>query len=81
MTYTFGFLIESTVAYVKNMFRLIYSKSRPFLIYAVSPVYRKSSTTGVTSKAGTVYPSGAHQFTPVGFFFWFFFAEFVFFNM
>ena len=52
------------------MFRLTYSKSRPFLIYALSPVYRKRSTTGVTSGAGTVYLSGAHESTPVvvGFF-------------
>jgi hypothetical protein len=52
------------------MFRLTYLKSRPFLIYTLSPVYRKRSTTGVTSGAGTVYLSGAHEFTPVvvGFF-------------
>ena len=61
------------------MFRLTYLKSRPFLIYTLSPVYRKRSTTGVTSGAGTVYLSGAHEFTPVvvGFLF----AELVFFNM
>ena len=47
-----------------DMFPVSQSQSDPFLFMACHRVCNKSNPPGATCGAGTVYPSGAHEFTP-----------------
>ena len=47
---------------ISDMFRLLQSQSRPFLIIELSQVCNNNSTTGATTGAGNAHPSRAPAF-------------------